>query len=123
VAPTAECKPFQEVLVELAGRLKLPAFTTAQGTRKFRGYPDFIVNYQTAPDSGVGFLIGWRGKDGDKALKGEPNPRQWEEYAKNDWVFHYTLPEALQYMRNCNGPYLEWATKQGFRKFGEPILI
>ena len=27
VAPKGECKPFQEVLVELAGRLKLPAFT------------------------------------------------------------------------------------------------
>jgi len=74
-----------------------------------RDYPDFVVNHQTAPNSGVGFLIGWRGKDGDKALTGEPNPRQWEEYAKNNCVFHYTLPETLQYMRNCNGPYLEWA--------------
>ena len=26
--PLAQCKPFQEVLVELAGRLKLPALTT-----------------------------------------------------------------------------------------------
>jgi anaerobic selenocysteine-containing dehydrogenase len=26
--PTGECKPFQEVLIELASRLKLPAFTT-----------------------------------------------------------------------------------------------
>ena len=123
VPPTGECKPFQEVLIELASRLKLPAFTTAEGTRKYRDYPEFVVNHQTSPDSGVGFLIGWRGKDGDKALKGEPNPRQWEEYAKNNCVFHYTLPETLQYMRNCNGPYLEWAVKQGFRKFGEPILI
>ncbi len=41
--PTGECKPFQEVLVELAGRLKLPAFTNAEGGRKFRNYPDFVV--------------------------------------------------------------------------------
>ncbi|WJF90443.1 molybdopterin oxidoreductase family protein [Paraburkholderia bonniea] len=123
VPPTGECKPFQEVLIELASRLKLPAFTTAEGQRKFRDYPDFIVNHQTAPDSGVGFLIGWRGSDGSKALKGEPNPRQWEAYARNNCVFHYTLPESLQYMRNCNGPYLEWAVEQGLRKFGEPILI
>ena len=73
--PTGDCRPFQEVLVELAGRLKLPAFTTADGARKFKDYPDFIVNFHTAPDSGVGFLIGWRGQDGDKALVGEPNPR------------------------------------------------
>ncbi|MEM5402894.1 molybdopterin oxidoreductase family protein [Paraburkholderia unamae] len=123
VPPTGECKPFQEVLVELASRLKLPAFTTPEGTRKYRDYPDFIINHQTAPGSGVGFLIGWRGKDGDKALVGEPNPRQWEEYAKHNCVYHYTLPESLQYMRNCNGPYLDFAVEKGFRKFNEPIVI
>ena len=111
------------MLIELGSRLKLPAFTTPEGTRKYRDYPDFIVNHQTAPGSGVGFLIGWRGKDGKDALVGEPNPNQWEEYAKNNCVFHYTLPETLQYMRNCNGPYLDWAVDKGFRKFDEPILI
>ena len=30
VAPLGECKPFQEVLIELAGRLKFPAFTTPE---------------------------------------------------------------------------------------------
>ncbi|OAJ59272.1 formate dehydrogenase [Paraburkholderia ginsengiterrae] len=123
VPPTGECKPFQEVLIELASRLKLPAFTTAEGTRKYRDYPDFIVNFQTAPNSGVGFLIGWRGENGDKALVGEPNPKQWEQYANNNCVFHYTLPETLQYMRGVNGPYLKWAVENGFRKFDTPILI
>ncbi|SAL00430.1 molybdopterin oxidoreductase family protein [Caballeronia ptereochthonis] len=123
VPRTGECRPFQEVLVELGSRLKLPAFTTPEGQRKYRDYPDFIVNHQTAPGSGVGFLIGWRGKDGKDALVGEPNPNQWDEYAKHDCVFHYTLPETLQYMRNCNGPYLQWAMEKGFRKFGTPILI
>ncbi|MDR3452481.1 MAG: molybdopterin oxidoreductase family protein [Rhodoferax sp.] len=124
VVPRAgECKPFQEVLIELAGRLKFPAFTAVDGTRKFKDYPDFIVNFQTAPDSGTGFLIGWRGKNGDKALVGEPNPNQWEQYAKNNCVFHHTMDESLQYMRNCNGPYLQWAQDNGMRKFKEPIVI
>jgi anaerobic selenocysteine-containing dehydrogenase len=123
VPPTGECKPFQEVLIELASRLKLPAFTTKEGARKFRDYPDFVVNFQTAPDSGVGLLIGWRGKDGDKALVGEPNPQQWEQYASHNCVFHYTLPEPLQYMRGVNGPYLKWAVENGFRKFDTPIMI
>ena len=48
VPPTGECKPFQEVLVELASRLKLPAFTHADGARKFKDYPDFIVNFERA---------------------------------------------------------------------------
>ncbi len=96
VPPTGECKPFQEVLIELALRLKFPAFTAVEGTRRFRDYPDFVVNFTTTPDSGVGFLIGWRGKDGDKALVGKPNPKQWEQYAKNNCAFHHVLPEHLQ---------------------------
>ncbi|MBJ9918384.1 molybdopterin-dependent oxidoreductase [Burkholderia cenocepacia] len=123
VPPTGECKPFQEVLIELASRLKFPAFTTPDGQRKYRDYPDFVVNFQTAPDSGTGFLIGWRGKDGEKAVVGEPNPDQWKRYAENDCVYHYRLPESLQYMRNCNGPYMQWAVDNGMRKFGVPIVI
>ncbi|WP_175689480.1 molybdopterin oxidoreductase family protein [Burkholderia anthina] len=123
VPPTGECKPFQEVLIELASRLKFPAFTTADGQRKYRDYPDFVVNFQTAPDSGTGFLIGWRGKNGDKAVVGEPNPDQWQRYAENNCVYHHRLPEPLQYMRNCNGPYMQWAVDNGMRKFGVPIVI
>ena len=123
VPPTGECKPFQEVLIELGSRLKLPAFTTNDGKRKFRDYPEFVVNFQTAPDSGTGFLIGWRGKDGTKAVVGEPNPNQWEQYAKNNCVYHHRLPESLQYMRNWNGPYMQWAVENGMRKFGVPIVI
>src|SRR4029079_19371134 len=47
VEPLGECKPFQEVLVELAGRLKLPAFVHPDGRRRFKDYPDFIVNFET----------------------------------------------------------------------------
>jgi anaerobic selenocysteine-containing dehydrogenase len=76
--PTADCIPFQEVIIELGSRLKLPAFCNEDGSRKFRDYPDFVVNYETSPGSGIGFLAGWRGKGGEKFMKGEPNPRQWE---------------------------------------------
>ncbi len=123
VAPKGECKPFQEVLVELASRLKLPAFTTAEGTRKFRDYPDFIVNYETAPGSGIGFLAGWRGKGGEKSMRGEPNPRQWEMYAQNNCVFHYEMPQNIQYMRNWNRDYMQWAQAMGLRRDADPIVI
>jgi anaerobic selenocysteine-containing dehydrogenase len=102
VEPTGECKPFQEVLIELASRLKFPAFTREDGTRKFKDYPDFVVNFQ--PQPGVGFLMGWRGKDGTEHLRGEPNPKQWEMYAKNNCVFQYHMPPEQQYMRNWNRP-------------------
>jgi len=123
VPPTGACKPFQEVLLELAGRLKFPAFVKPDGSRKYRDYPDFIVNYETAPGSGIGFLAGWRGRDGTKSMRGEPNPAQWEMYAKNDCVFHLRLPPGLQYMRNWNRDYLEWAQKVGLRRDRDPIVI
>ncbi|MDE2370451.1 MAG: molybdopterin oxidoreductase family protein [Burkholderiales bacterium] len=120
---TGECKPFQEVLIELASRLKFPAFTAADGSRKYRDYPDFITRHETEPGSGIGFLAGWRGADGTKFMKGEPNPRQWEMYAKNNCVFHYKLPPSYQYMRNWNKGYMEWAMRTRLRRFGEPVLI
>ena len=121
--PTGQCKPFQEVLIELASRLKFPAFVNADGARKFKNYPDFIVNYETEPDSGIGFLAGWRGENGDQFLKGEPNPKQWEQYANNNCVYHYRLPPSYQYMRNWNKGYMEWAQRVRLRRFNEPILI
>lgn len=121
--PLGQCKPFQEVLVELATRLKLPAFTTPEGGRKYQDYPDFIVRYETAPGSGIGFLTGWRGEDGKQSLRGAPNPKQWEMYAANNCVHHYTMPVEHQYMRNWNRGYLEWAQKAGLRRDCDPITI
>jgi len=123
VPPTGECKPFQEVLIELGSRLKLPAFTRPDGARKFRDYPDFVTNYETEPGSGIGFLAGWRGKGGEKFMKGEPNPNQWEMYEKNNCVFHYEMPKSFQYMRNWNRGYLNWAQEHRLLRYAEPINI
>jgi len=121
--PTGECKPFQEVLIELASRLKFPAFVNADGSRKFKDYPDFIVRFETEPNSGIGFLSGWRGENGDQFLQGAPNPKQWERYANNNCVYHYRLPASYQYMRNWNKGYMDWAQRVRMRRFNEPILI
>ena len=123
VPPKGECKPFQEVLIELASRLKFPAFVTAEGARKYRDYPDFIVNYETEPGSGIGFLAGWRGKDGSQSMIGAPNPRQWEMYEQNNCVFHQALPRSYQYMRNWNQGYHEWAQRTRVRRYTDPVVI
>jgi anaerobic selenocysteine-containing dehydrogenase len=52
VPPKGECRPFQEVLIELASRLKLPAFVGADGARKFRDYPDFVTELRNG--TGIG---------------------------------------------------------------------
>ena len=121
--PTGECKPFQEVLIELGARLKLPAFVDKEGERKYRDYPDFVVNYETEPGSGIGFLSGWRGKGGEKFMQGEPNPNQWEMYAQNNCVYHHELPKSYQYMRNWNQGYLEWARHHRLTRHVDPINI
>ena len=121
--PKGECKPFQEVLIELGGRLKLPAFVNQYGERKYLDYPDFVINYETEPGSGIGFLSGWRGKSGEKFMSGEPNPNQWQMYAQNNCVFQYELPKSYQYMRNFNKGYLEWAQRHRLVRYSDPILI
>ena len=123
VPTTGECRPFQEVIIELAGRLKLPVFMQADGERKYKNYPDFILNYETEPGSGIGFLSGWRGRDGDKSMQGEPNARQWEMYEKNNCFYHHKMPPEHQYLRNVNKGYLEWAKQLGFIKSVEPVTI
>jgi anaerobic selenocysteine-containing dehydrogenase len=119
--PTGQCKPFQEVLIELASRLKFPAFTTAEGGRKFTGYPDFVVKFE--PQPGIGFLMGWRGENGDKHLRGAPNPKQWEMYEKNNCVFQYHLPKDMQFMRNWNRGYLDFAKEHGWRQRNDPVQL
>jgi anaerobic selenocysteine-containing dehydrogenase len=121
--PKGECKPFQEVLIELGSRLKLPAFSNQDGSRKFRDYPDFIVNYETAPGSGIGFLSGFRGKGGEKSMIGEPNPRQLEMYEANNCMHHYELPLSYQYMRNWNKGYLEWSQRNRITRYADPIQL
>ncbi|MEO6270366.1 MAG: molybdopterin oxidoreductase family protein [Lautropia sp.] len=121
VDPTGSCKPFQDVLIELATRLKLPTFTSTEGERKYKDYQDFVINFEHKP--GIGFLMGWRGKDGTSHLKGEPNPKQWEMYAKNNCVFHYKLPAEMQYMRNWNRAYLDFGMEHGFRQKNDVIQL
>ncbi len=121
--PTGDCKPFQEVLIEMGSRLGLPAFVTDSGKRKYRDYPDFVVNFETAPGSGIGFLGGWRGDGGQKSMKGEPNPDQWKMYEKNNCVYHHKMPKSYQYMRNWNQGYLQWAQAHGMTRYAEPINL
>ncbi len=116
VEPDRDVRPWQEVLVELAARLKFPAFIHADGSRRFQDYKDFVIHYEKAP--GIGLLAGWRGKDGEKALRGEPNPGQWEKYIENQSFFTYRWPENMRYYRYANKDYLEFAEQHAL--FGTP---
>ena len=115
-----DVRPWQDVLVELATRLKFPAFVNAEGERKFEGYTDFIVNYERAP--GIGFLGGFRGKNGEKSLRGEPNKNQWQDYIKAESFFAHHWPENQRWMRGVNRDYLQAAADAAFIPKPEPII-
>ena len=66
--PDRDVRSWQEVLVDLATRLDFPAFKDENGNAVYKDYQDFIINYERAP--GIGFLAGWRGKDGESAFSG-----------------------------------------------------
>ncbi len=121
LAPDRDARPWQEVMVELAGRLKFPAFTNDDGSPKYSDYRDFIVRFEKAP--GIGFLAGWRGENGEQSLRGAPNPRQWQKYIDNGCFFHHELPERMRFYRFANKDYLAFAKEAGFNASDEPIVI
>jgi len=116
-----DVRAWQEVLIELAGRLNFPAFTDDNGKPTYEDYKDFIVNHERAP--GIGFLAGWRGKNGDQHLCGEPNPNQWEKYIENECFFKFELDENQRYFRHANKDYLELAKNAGWVGSTDQIVI
>ena len=119
--PDRDVRPWQEVMVELAARLKFPAFVNEDGSRKYEDYRDFITRFEKAP--GIGFLAGWRGENGERSIRGKPNPRQWERYTENESFFHYKLPPGQRFYRFANRDYLEFAKEAGFNAVADPIVI
>ena len=49
--PDRDVRPFQDVLVELGARLKLPGFVDNDGNATYKSYADYIVNHQRRPAS------------------------------------------------------------------------
>ena len=120
--PERDVRPFQDVLIELGARLKLPGFVESDGGAKYPGlYADYIANHERRP--GIGPLAGWRGPAGDQDGVGAPNPRQLERYIANECFWRYELPEEARYYKHANKAYLEHATSFGFIDKPEPIVL
>jgi anaerobic selenocysteine-containing dehydrogenase len=121
LAPDRDVRPFQDVLIELGARLRLPAFVREDGGPRYPGgYADYLVNHERAP--GIGPLAGWRGAEGERVGKGPPNPRQLEAYTANGCFLEHPLPPGRRYMKPVNRDYLELAVELGLLGKAEPIL-
>eukprot|EP00752_Nemacystus_decipiens_P001199 g1199.t1 len=122
VAPDRDVRPFQEVLIDLGARLKLPGFVDGAGDPLYPGgYPDYIVNHERAP--GIGPLAGWRGADGDSHGRGAPNPDQLERYKANGGFWHDRFPPEQLYNKHANKAYLENAQSKGWIPSAERIVL
>jgi anaerobic selenocysteine-containing dehydrogenase len=122
VAPDRDVRPFQDVLIDLGARLKLPGFVDEGGAAKYPGgYPDYIVNHERKP--GIGPLAGFRGKNGDAFGRGEPNPRQLEQYIDAGCFHVHHLPPHLRYFKHANRDYIDWAVDLGLRLTRTPVIF
>jgi anaerobic selenocysteine-containing dehydrogenase len=122
IKPDRDVRAFQDVVVDLGARLKLPGFVREDGSPKFPGlYADYIVNHERRP--GIGPLAGWRGADGGSPGKGAPNKDQLERYIENGCFWRHHLPEDALYFKYANRSYLEEAVKLGLLDKPDPIVL
>jgi sulfite dehydrogenase (quinone) subunit SoeA len=120
--PDRDVRPFQDVLIDLGARLKLPGFVREDGSPRYPGgYPDYIVNHERKP--GIGPLAGWRGEDGSSPGKGAPNPKQLERYIANQAFWRHELPHDELYFKHANKGYLESAVRLGLIDHPQQIVL
>ena len=122
VAPDRDVRPFQDVLIDLGVRIGLPGLTKEDGSPRYPGgYPDYLANHERSP--GIGPLAGWRGTDGSKEGKGEPNPDQLSRYVDNQCFWRHEFKPEERYFKHGNRDYLETAVTLGLIGKAEPIVI
>ena len=122
VAPDRDVRPFQDVLIDLGARLRLPGFTNHDDAPKYPGgYPDYLTNHERAP--GIGSLAGWRGVDGQSHGRGAVNPGQLDAYVENQCFWRQELAPEQRYFKHANADYLRHAVEMGWIAEAKPIIF
>ncbi|HEX6113664.1 MAG TPA: molybdopterin oxidoreductase family protein [Geminicoccaceae bacterium] len=122
LAPDRDVRPFQDVLLDLGARLGLPGMTNQDGTPKFpKGYADYLTHHERQP--GIGPLAGWRGADGSKNGRGEPNPEQLRRYVEHGCFWRGEIAPEARFYKHANRAYLDYAARMGFVEGAEPITL
>jgi anaerobic selenocysteine-containing dehydrogenase len=116
-----DVRPFQDVLIDLAGRLHLPNFVDQHGNKLYSSYADYMVRHERKP--GLGPLAGFRGDAGDVPGRGAPNPEQLNQYIENHGFWQYHLPAEQLYYKHHNRAYLQTAKAMGFIDSDAPITL
>jgi sulfite dehydrogenase (quinone) subunit SoeA len=117
-----DVRPFQDVLLDLGARIGLPGMSNDDGSAKYPGgYSDYIVNHERKP--GIGPLGGWRGRQGEQVLRGEPNPGQLDRYIENGCFWFHELDDNQKYFKHANKNYIDWAHDKGLMDTQSQIVF
>jgi len=122
IQPDRDVRPFQDVLLELGARLKLPGMIDGQGKALYPGgLKDYLIWHERRP--GIGMLAGWRGPEEDREGQGEPNRRQLDRYIENGAFWRAEIPEAARFYRFANQDFFDWAIPRGFLDKPQQIVL
>jgi sulfite dehydrogenase (quinone) subunit SoeA len=119
--PDRDVKGFQSVLLAIGAKLGLPGMVDASGAPMYDDYADYIINHQRKP--GIGPLAGFRGTDGTKSGRGEPNPNQIQAYIDNGGFWKEEIPEDAKFYKHANKAYQDWAVEMGFFDSPQPVTF
>src|SRR5262249_652941 len=119
--PDRDVRPFQDVLIDLAGRLGLPNFVDAAGKPLYASYADYMVRHERKP--GIGPLAGFRGEDGTAMGRGAPNPDKLRRYVANGSFWQHHLPAEQLYYKHSNRAYLQGAKAMGLIDQDDKITL
>ncbi|MCY4007395.1 MAG: molybdopterin-dependent oxidoreductase [Rhodobacteraceae bacterium] len=121
VARRGDVRPFQDVLIDLGGRLQLPGFVDSDGAAIWDNYADYMTRREVRP--GIGPLAGWRGMDGSRSGRGASNPEQLQHYVRAGGFWTEELPKEAQYFKHVNVAYQEWAIGMGLSDTPMPFYL
>ena len=96
VPPTGECKPFQEVLIELAGPPEAAGVRQRRRRAQVPGLPR--LHRQLRDRARLGHRLprpAGAARTATSSCRARPTRSQWEMYAENNCVFHHQLPPSL----------------------------
>ena len=111
-----------------AGRARVAAQASrrsrsADGTRKFTRLPRLHRQLRDRSGSGIGFLTGWRGKDGDKFTARRAQSAAVGDVRENNCVLH--VPAAGVVCSTCatgTAATSSWRSACGMRRYTDPIV-
>src|SRR4029450_11736608 len=112
IQPDRDVRPFQDVLLDLGARLKLPGMIDGHGKALYPGgLKDYIVWHDRRPATAL--LPGWPAHEEDKQGRGEPNRRQLDRYIENGCFWRGEIPEKGRFYRLANRASFDWGGPGG----------